>query len=87
MSCTVALLGVGLSHLAGVLGGLDAAALVAPEAPHRWCVLQGQPRRGGVARRGARRSVEVLSGLFLVNGQPLTTFTLCAVLTGQPKSG
>ena len=53
MSTTVTLLGLG--HLAGVLGRLHAAALVAPEAPHRWCVLQGQPRRGGVARCGARR--------------------------------
>ncbi len=53
MSTTVALLGLG--HFAGVLRGLHAAALVAPEAPHRWCVLQGQPRRGGVARCGARR--------------------------------
>ena len=53
MSTTVTLLGLG--HFAGVLGRLHAAALVAPEAPHRWCVLQGQPRRGGVARCGARR--------------------------------
>ena len=53
MSTPITLLGLG--HLAGVLGRLHAAALVAPEAPHRWCVLQGQPRRGGVARCGARR--------------------------------
>ena len=60
VSTTVALLGLG--HLAGVLGRLDAAALVAPEAPHRWRVLQGPPRRGGVARCGARRRLTRCGG-------------------------
>jgi hypothetical protein len=63
MSTPITLLGLG--HLAGVLGRLHAAALVAPEAPHRWRVLRGQPRRGGVARCGARRLPTVSRGAFL----------------------
>ena len=69
MPTTVALLGLG--HLAGVLGGLHAAALVAPEAPHRCC--KGRPAAAAsraAVPAGSRPSLEVLSRLFLANGQP-----------------
>ena len=58
MSRPITLLGLG--HLAGVLGRLHAAALVAPEA---LIVAARAARRGGVARCGGRPST-VASGAF-----------------------
>ena len=82
MPTTITLLGLG--HLAGVLGRLHAAALVAPEAPHRCC--RGSPAAAAsraAVPAGPRPALEVLSRLFLVNGQPYARRTVRAA---KPKN-
>ena len=68
MSTTVALLGLG--HLAGVLGRLHAAALVAPEAAHIAEGADAAAASRAAVPAGRRRAVEVRTGRFLVTGQP-----------------